>query len=77
MIIEKVITYEFDFPDYEIDNIVRQVWRDFTEEKARNCILDVVSGWDDCDYYAWETDETEKVLAEIKRRVWIKNNLAD
>ena len=77
MIIEKVITYEFDFPDYEIDNIVEKVWRNFNEQEARFYISNVVCGWDDCDYYTWDTDETEEVLAEIRRRVWIKNNLAD
>ena len=77
MIIEKTITYQFDFPDYEIDRIVESLWRDFSETKARSYILDVVSGWDDCDYYTWDSDETAEVLAEVNRRIWIKKNLAD
>ena len=69
MVIEKQVWYTFDFPEDEIDRIVDLMREDYDERKAIREIEDVVSGWDDCDYYAWDRDETEKVVEEIKRRV--------
>lgn len=69
MYIEKQVTYQFDFPDDDIRRIVKALRNKYDKSKARTLVMEVVSGWDDCDYYAWDSDETEQVLAEIEKRL--------
>ena len=69
MIIEKTIIRTFEFPDEEIDTIADDLRDNYDERILYKSIRDYTCGWDDCDYYEWDDDDTEKVAQEIKRRI--------
>lgn len=70
MIVTWTVEYEMDFSDTCIDEIVDDLRENGWDEKyARKCINNEVSHFDDCDYYAWGTEQTEEVLNVIKQRL--------
>ena len=69
MIIEKTIVHTFEFPDDEIDDIADELRDEYNEKILYRRINDYISGWDDCDYYNWDSEDTEKVAQAIRQRV--------
>lgn len=69
MIVTWTVEYGMDFPDDYIDEILNDLREDgWNEAYVRKCINEEVSGFEDCDYYAWGTEQTEEVLNVIKQR---------
>lgn len=59
-----------EFPDSDIERICDYVYENgWDSVKVHSMIDDVVVGFDDCDYYVWGEDQTQKVMQEIKRRL--------
>lgn len=63
------VEHEVEFSDSYIDEIVDELQENgWNEEYARGCIEEETRGFEDCDYYAWGTEQTEEVLNVIKQR---------
>ena len=70
MVLEWTIDCNVDFPDVEIDGIVKEAKEnEWNDDRIRTAILSVVEGFDDYDYYTWDRDQTNEVLEEIHRRL--------
>lgn len=70
MIVEWVSTNIVDFPDDKLDEIVKEVNKTgWDKDKVTKMIMEVVSEFDDLDYYAWDESAEKQVIKEIKRRV--------
>lgn len=70
MVLEWTINCDIDFPDAEIDKIVEKAKEnEWNNDRIKTAILSVVDGFDDYDYWTWNSDQTDKVLKEIHRRL--------
>ncbi len=57
-------------PEYVLNHLCEDFQEDgYDEDILRNEINNVVSGWEDGSYYAWGEEQTNLVVAEVKRRV--------
>lgn len=70
MIVTWTVEHELDFYDDYIDEIVNDLQEKgrWDEKYARKRIREEIEGYDDYDYYAWGTEQTEEVLNVIKQR---------
>ena len=70
MVLEWTIDCNVDFPDAEIDEIVEEAKEnEWNDDRIRTAILSVVDGFDDYDYWTWSSDQTDKILEEVHRRL--------
>ena len=69
MTIEWTTYHVTEFPEETIEHICDRMREKYDEDLARRLIDDEVREWEDCDYYAWSSDESIQVLNEIKRRI--------
>lgn len=70
MILNWTVECSIDFPDAEIDEIVEEAKEnEWNDDRIRTAILSVVDGFDDYDYWTWNSDQTDKILEEIHRRL--------
>lgn len=59
-----------EFPDSDIKRICNKMRKNgWNAQVARDEVLGIVDGFDDCDYCAWGEDQTKAVINEIKRRI--------
>lgn len=70
MTLEWTTTNIVEFPENEIETICQAIRNnDYSTSNIRDLVIDVIEGFDDCDYYAWGEDQTQEVIKEIKHRI--------
>lgn len=70
MVLNWTVECNVEFPETEIDEIVKEAKeKGWNDDRIRTVILYVVDGFDDYEYYTWNSDQTDKVLEEIHRRL--------
>lgn len=70
MVLNWTVECNVEFPEAEIDEIVKEAKeKGWNDDRIRTVILYVVDGFDDYDYWTWNSDQTDKVLEEIHRRL--------
>ena len=64
------VSYETEFPESDIERICDYArYFGWDNAKILDLIHDVVMGFEDDIYYAWDHDKTMEVYYEIQRRV--------
>lgn len=59
-----------EFPERELTKLVNSIQENgWNYAQLISSINDVVTGFDDSDYYAWGEDQTNEVINEVRRRV--------
>ena len=70
MIVEWDVHYTIDYPEDDIRDIIKVIEQEgWDDTKVASYIYDTISGFDDEYYYAWDHDQTMKVVDEIKHRI--------
>ena len=70
MKVEWDVHYEIDYPEDDIQDIIKVVENEgWNERKVASFIHDTICSFDDEYYYAWDREQTLQVLNEIKHRV--------
>jgi hypothetical protein len=70
MTLEWTVEYTVDFPEEELEHICDILRQEgYSDRYAVDLIREVIMGFEDDEYYAWSTKQTQEVMNEIKRRI--------
>ena len=70
MIIEYVTTIIAEFPEETINEIIKQAKENAWDiKRIKTAVESEIYGFDDEIFYTWGTEQTDKVVEEIRRRL--------